>query len=169
MHTATLINTNQSILPGLSALMQHLHSAWLAASEWTANSMDPAHTVTGKVISHHYSIQDKDFSNRHLPSFIWYEPYKEVVNSYFSIHLIGTLESHLQADRSKSMSPLHTQTIQDHCCTGWLDSGPNNKLFSENQGFILLCGMRAGLSLNLAPFRKDYPLTAIGVGRHWQQ
>lgn len=29
--------------------------------------------------------------------------------------------------------------------------------------------MREGLSLNLAPFRKDYPLIAIGVGRHRQQ
>lgn len=57
----------------------------------------------------------------------------------------------------------------DHCCTGRLDSGPNNKLFLENRGFILLCGMREGFSLNLAPFRKDYPLIAIGVGRQGQQ
>lgn len=49
---------------------------------------------------------------------------------------------------------------------GQLDSSPNNKLFLENRGFILLCGMREGFSLNLAPFRKDYRLIAIGVGRH---
>lgn len=29
--------------------------------------------------------------------------------------------------------------------------------------------MREGFRLNLAPFRKDYPLTAIEVGRHKQQ
>lgn len=70
-HTAALIKINQFILPGLFAFMQHLHSAWLVASEWIAKSMDPAHTVTGKVISHHQSIQSQDFGNRYLPSFIW--------------------------------------------------------------------------------------------------
>lgn len=62
-----------------------------------------------------------------------------------------------------------SRNYPDHCCMGQLDSSPNNKLFLENRGFILLCGMREGFSLNLAPFRKDYPLIAIGVGRHRQQ
>lgn len=69
MLTAALIKTNQPTLPGLFASMQHLHSSSLVASEWRANSTDPAHTVTGKVISHHHSIQAKDFSNRKPPKF----------------------------------------------------------------------------------------------------
>lgn len=61
------------------------------------------------------------------------------------------------------------QVTEDHCCTTGLATVRNNKLFLENQRFILLCGMREGFKLNLAPFRKDYPLIATKAGRHRQQ
>lgn len=58
---------------------------------------------------------------------------------------------------------------QPHCCTNGLATVRNNKLFLENQRFILLCGRREGFKLKLVPFRKDYPLIATEAGGHRQQ
>lgn len=105
-----------------------------------------------------------------LPSFkqrAWQGVCKQF--NYLSMGFIGDFWVGLaQTDRLKSLWAPSVDRVPSLLLYCWLDSSPNNKLFLENRGFILLCGMREGFSLNLAPFRKDYPLITIGVGSHGQ-